>query len=61
MLTPIQVAVLITLVAALLSVGYSLNVLPRDERRNRHRDGAHGEKEGEKERDEEETIIYIHR
>lgn len=54
MLTPIQVAVLITLVAALLSVGYSLNVLPREEIRDRHRDGA----QGEKERDDEETIIY---
>jgi hypothetical protein len=57
MLTPIQVAVLITLVAALLSVGYSLNVLPREERKNRHR----ARPQGEKERDDEETIIYNRR
>jgi hypothetical protein len=57
MLTPIQVAVLITLIAALLSVGYSLNVLPREERRNRPRDRARDRKE----RDDEEAIIYNRR
>jgi hypothetical protein len=54
MLTPIQVAVLIALVAALSSVGYLLNVLPREESRNRPRDRARDRKE----RYDEETIIY---
>ncbi len=57
MLTPIQVAVLVTLVAALLSVGYLLNVLPREERKTRHRDRP----QGEKERDGEGAIIYSRR
>ena len=44
MLTPIQVAVLVTLITALLSVGYLLNVLPREARRTRDRARAQGKK-----------------
>ena len=56
MLAPIQVAVLVTLIAALLSVGYLLNVFPREEREEPE---TRPEPKGRKVRDDRDTDSFI--